>query len=375
MHHILIVDDNPDNCDMLARRLKRRGLESTIAVSGEKALGLIEQQKFDLVLLDIMMPGINGLQVLEKLRATFSVQELPVIMATAKIDSEDVVQALVLGANDYVTKPIDFPVLFARVQTQLELKDMHDHNRQLVKQLETRNTFIREAFGRYMSDDVVNTLLESPSHLQLGGELRNMTILFADLRGFTKVSENLEPDKVVSLVNNFFGVMTRVIDAYQGTINEFYGDGILTFFGAPLDQPDHARRAVACAIKMQESMRRVNALNDEAGLPMIQMGIGINTGDVVVGNVGSEIRAKYGVVGNPVNVAARIEKSTRSGEILVSDDVVKSAGGDASIDIPRSMKISIKGIDKPVTVHQVTGIDMNVDVDESMTRQHGNALT
>jgi class 3 adenylate cyclase len=374
MNHILIVDDNPDNCDMLSRRLQRRGLETTIAASGEGALEKVGQQQFDLVLLDIMMPGINGLEVLEKLREQYSIHDLPVIMATAKIGSEDVVQALVLGANDYVTKPIDFPVLFARVQTQLELKEMYDHNRRLVKQLETRNSFIRETFGRYMSDEVVNTLLECPTHLRLGGELRNITILFADLRGFTTVAENLEPDKVVSLVNNFFGVMTRVIDAYQGTINEFYGDGILTFFGAPLDQPDHARRAIACALNMQESMRRVNALNEEAGLPALEMGIGINTGDVVVGNVGSEIRTKYGVVGNPVNVAARIEKCARGGEVLVSDDVIHSAGDDVPIDIARSTQISVKGIDKAVRVHQVTAIEMSAeDSDETGNSRSGTA--
>jgi adenylate cyclase len=312
-----------------------------------------------------MMPEISGIEVLEKVRETKSMADLPVIMATAKDTSEDIVHALKLGANDYVTKPIDFPVLFARVQTQLALKVANDRNHELVGQLKARNDFIRSIFGRYVSDSVVEQLLGTPDALRLGGETKQLTVMFADLRGFTPIAESLPPDSVVDMLNNHFGVMTDIIEEFNGTINEFYGDGILAFFGAPMELENHARAALQCAVRMQALMDRVNQLNADAGLPGLAMGIGINTGNVVIGNIGAHTRSKYGIVGSPVNLAARIQSNASAGEVLVSGASLEAAGG--GIETGEERTIQAKGIDDPVRVYQVTGIDGPAAVEKKTT--------
>jgi len=351
---ILVVDDNADNLELLSRRLQKKGYKTVCVDTGEKALVLLEEQSFDLVLLDIMMPIMSGTEVLEIIRTKCTMENLPVIMATAKDTSEDMVHSLKLGANDYITKPIDFPVLFARVQTQLALKLANDKNHELVGQLESRNEFIRSIFGRYVSDSVVEQLLTTPDALRLGGETKNLTIMFSDIRGFTPIAESLPPKSVVEMLNNYFGVMTDVIEKYQGTINEFYGDGILAFFGAPMPLADHARAGLACACDMQQHMSRVNELNLEAGLPELSMGIGINTGNVVIGTIGAHTRSKYGIVGSPVNLASRIQSSAKSGEVLAAEATLKSAGEGVTYSDTRS--IEAKGIAHPVSVYQITGL-------------------
>src|SRR4030095_9415766 len=224
---LLVVDDNPMNRDMLARRLARRGYTVTVAADGYQALAMIDAQQFDLVLLDIMMPGISGPDVLQTVRQRYAVADLPVIMATAKDQSEDIVAALQLGANDYVTKPLDFPVVLARTQTPLSLKRAMQEIRHLATQLELHNRFIRETFGRYLTDEVVASLLDSPTGLALGGEKRQGTLLLSDLRGFTTLSEYLHPEEVVTILNRHLGTMVDVILRYHGTIDEFIGDAIL----------------------------------------------------------------------------------------------------------------------------------------------------
>lgn len=351
---ILVVDDNADNLELLARRLQKKGYETVCASSGKKALILLEEQSFDLVLLDIMMPMMSGTEMLEIIRTKSAMEDLPVIMATAKDSSEDMVHSLKLGANDYITKPIDFPVLFARVQTQLALKAANDRNHELVGQLESRNEFIRSIFGRYVSDDVVEQLLTTPDALRLGGETKNLTIMFSDIRGFTPIAESLPPASVVEMLNNYFGVMTDVIDQHKGTINEFYGDGILTFFGAPVPLEDHAKASLACACSMQRHMSRVNEINREAGLPGLEMGIGINTGDVVIGNIGAHTRSKFGVVGAPVNLAARIESKAAAGEVLIAETTLMAAG--PGVKYFEARTIEAKGIEHPVSVYQISDL-------------------
>ena len=191
--HLLVVDDNEMNRDLLSRRLMARGFTVAVARDGSEALEMIGAEPFDLVLLDVMMPGLSGFEVLERLRKTLSRSELPVIMVTAKDQSEDIVQALRLGANDYVTKPIDFAVALARTDAHLALKRTTQEVRRLAQGLELRDQFIRATFGRYLSDDVVAGLLEGTEGLKLGGQKREVTILMSDLRGFTSVTEGLPP--------------------------------------------------------------------------------------------------------------------------------------------------------------------------------------
>jgi adenylate cyclase len=195
----------------------------------------------------------------------------------------------------------------------LERNDAYRALEQMAKELQLHNRFIRKTFGRYLTDDVVKSLLESPEGLKLGGERRKVTLMMTDLRGFTSMSGRLAPEQVVAMLNRYLGTMVEVIQEYQGTIDEFIGDAIFTLFGAPVQRDDDAERAVACAMAMQLALAGVNAQNRAAGLPEVEMGIGIHTGEVVVGNIGSDRRTKYGVVGSHVNLTARIESYTVGG--------------------------------------------------------------
>ncbi|HVQ30177.1 MAG TPA: adenylate/guanylate cyclase domain-containing protein [Vicinamibacteria bacterium] len=352
--HVLVVDDNEMNRDMLSRRLAGRGYRVTGARDGREALRLVEEGFFDAMLLDVMMPDLSGIEVLTRIRRTYSQSDLPVIMATARDASEDVVEALRLGANDYVTKPLDFPVVLARLETQLAVKKQKEQIARLATDLELRNRFIQNTFGRYLSDDVVKSLLESPEGLKLGGERRKVTILMSDLRGFTSLSESLGPEEVVRTLNGYLGAMAEVILRHQGLIDEFIGDAVLAIFGAPEPRPDDARRAVACAVHMQLAVDALNEKNLALGLPRIEMGVAIHTGEVVVGNIGSERRAKYGVVGAPVNHAGRIESFTVGGQILVSEATLQQAGGEATVG--ERFTIDAKGAREPLVVYDLLGV-------------------
>lgn len=220
--------------------------------------------------------------------------------------------------------------------------------------------FIRETFGRYMSDEVVDELLGSPEGLSMRGENREVTFLVSDLRGFTALTENLRPDEVIEIMNRYFEHMVEVIARYRGTVSEFMGDGILAFFGAPLTAEDDPERAVACAIEMQNMLVAVNAKQRKFNLPELAMGIGINTGKVVVGNIGSEKRAKYGVVGMPINVAFRIESFTVGGQILMSPSTYKKVS--QVVRISGQEEVSFKGIAKPLFLYNVYAINGSYNV-------------
>jgi class 3 adenylate cyclase/CheY-like chemotaxis protein len=357
---LLVVDDSALNRDMLSRRLRARGYRVDLAADGPEALAMVAERGYALVLLDVMMPGMSGLDVLARVRETAGPADLPIIMATARVDSDDIVEALNRGANDYVTKPLDFPVVLARVEGQLALRAAKEKVERLVKELEVRNRFIQSTFGRYLSAEVVAGLLERADGLDLGGERRRVTILMSDLRGFTSLSERLLPEHVTAMLNNYLGAMADVIARYGGTITDFVGDSILAVFGAPTRHDDDAARAVACAVAMQEAMASVNAHNRASGFPELEMGIGLNTGDVVVGNIGSETRARYGVVGGPVNVAARIEAKTVGGQVLVSESTLATAGeiiaaGDRQI-------MHAKGVSAPMLLHDVLAVGPPFDL-------------
>jgi class 3 adenylate cyclase len=351
---LLVVDDNELNRDMLSRRLRTRGYAVATANDGRQALDLVDKQAFDLVLLDVMMPGISGLEVLAELRKRWTVADLPVIMATARDQGEDIVEALKLGANDYVTKPLDFPVVLARTETQLSLKRAMEEIRRLAAQLEIRNRFIQQTFGRYLSEEVVRRLLETPEGLKLGGEKREVTLMMADLRGFTAAADRYTPEQVVRMLNNYLGTMADIITAHQGTIDEFIGDAILALFGAPEAREDDAARGAACAVAMQRAMEEVNAFNRREGLPEVQMGIAVHTGDVVVGNIGSQTRAKYGVVGSHVNLTGRMEGFTTGGQILVSQSTVDRAKG--ALEVGQKVTFEAKGFAEPIAVYDLRGV-------------------
>lgn len=214
--------------------------------------------------------------------------------------------------------------------------------------------FIRDTFGRYLSSEVVEELLDSPAGLKMSGENREVTFLVSDLRGFTALTSSLSPNQVIEIINRYFEHMIEIIARYQGTVNEFLGDGILSFFGAPLNAEDDPERAVACAVEMQNALAVVNVEQRRLKLPELAMGIGINTGEVVVGNIGSERRASYGAVGTPINAAYRIESFTVGGQILISPSTHDCIETDLTIRGTREVKF--KGLDEPVTLYDVAGI-------------------
>ena len=224
----------------------------------------------------------------------------------------------------------------------------------LSNEVERRNHFIREAFGRYLTDEVVSNVLESPTALELKGEKRTVTMMMADLRGFTSLSERLAPERVVGILNRYLATMVPIIKQYRGTIDEIIGDAIFVLFGAPIWQEDDAQRAVACAVAMQLTMNEVNEENRREDLPEVEMGIGLHTGPVVVGNIGSLERMKYGVVGSHVNLTSRIQSFTTGGQILVSDIARREVG--QIVKTGKRTEVKAKGFEHPVTLYEVLGI-------------------
>jgi class 3 adenylate cyclase len=213
---------------------------------------------------------------------------------------------------------------------------------------------IRNAFGRYVSPEVARAVLESPDGLRLGGRKREVTALMSDLRGYTRFAEHGDPSAVMDVLNDYLGRMADIVIAHGGTVNEFIGDAIFAVFGAPVEHPDHAERAAATALAMQRAMDELNAASAARGRPRFEMGIGVNTGEAVVGNIGSEQRTKYAVVGAAVNLAARVESCTVGGQILLSASTVRYLGPLADVAPP--IHAELKGLDTPVALYELRGL-------------------
>ncbi len=214
--------------------------------------------------------------------------------------------------------------------------------------------FIRSTFSKYLAPAVVDQMLQDPAKLRLGGETRRLTIMMSDLRGFTAMAERMKPAEVLGVLNHYLGAMADIIMEYGGTIDEFIGDAILVIFGAPIEAPGDARRAVACAIAMQRAMKAINEHNTALGLPRLEMGIALNTGEVIVGNIGSDKHVKYGVVGSHVNLTARIESNTVGGQVLISGTTLELAGDE--LDVGPKQMIVAKGFPEPIPAYEIKGI-------------------
>ena len=348
---ILAVDDLQENRELAARYLSRSGHIVVTAASGEEALLTLDQADVDVVLLDLMMPGMDGHEVLRRIKEHPEWRATPVIVISGRQDMDGIIECIEAGADDYLFKPFNPVLLQARIKAGIERKRWHDREELYRQQLERNEKFIRATFGRYLSDEIVTDILERPEGLELGGDLRRVTIMMADIRGFTTISERLAPAQVVTLINRYLGAMTDIIMAHQGTIDEFIGDAILAVFGAPQHRDDDADRAVRCALAMQQAMEEINQQNAEDDLPEISTGIALNTGDVIAGNIGSERRSKYGFVGHPMNVTSRIEDVTAGGEILIAGSTLEALQGDYRIG--QSRELNVKGIDELLQVHPV----------------------
>jgi class 3 adenylate cyclase len=214
--------------------------------------------------------------------------------------------------------------------------------------------FIRSAFGRYVSPEVAKALLESPGGLRFGGEKRVVTVLMSDLRGYTRFAERGDPAMVMDVLNGFLGQMTDIIIEHGGTINEFIGDAIFAVFGAPLEHADHAERAAACALAMQRAMAGINRDHAAHGRPQFEMGIGVNTGEAVVGNIGSEQRAKYAIVGSAVNVAARVEGATVGGQVFITEATYDRIRDIAEVTGP--IPLDAKGLSEPLALYDLRSL-------------------
>lgn len=346
---ILAVDDREENRELLARYLTRSGHFVVTAPSGEEALDTLSNADVDVVLLDRMMPGMDGREVLRRIKAEPRWRATPVIMISGEQDMQGIVDCIEAGADDYLFKPFNPVLLQARIKAGIERKRWYDREQLYRDQLERNERFIRATFGRYLSDDIVTEILERPEGLDLGGDLREVTIMMSDIRGFTTLSEQLAPDKVVSMLNRYLGAMTDIIMQFGGTIDEFLGDAILAVFGAPQRHGDDPDRAARCALAMQAAMDAINRANRDDGLPELEMGIALNTGNVIAGNIGSERRSKYGFVGHAMNVTSRIEDVAQRGETLIAESTRVALGAAYELGAPR--EIDAPGIDEKLQVY------------------------
>ncbi|MBW2563878.1 MAG: adenylate/guanylate cyclase domain-containing protein [Deltaproteobacteria bacterium] len=235
--------------------------------------------------------------------------------------------------------------------------------------------FIRDTFGRYLSKKVVDEILESPNGQEIGGRRKTVTIMMSDLRGFTSLSETRDPEDMVRLLNRYLERMSKVIMEYDGMIDEFIGDAILTVFGVPEEHDDDPLRAVACALAMQNALIELNNEFRLEGYPALEMGIGINTGSVIVGNIGSEIRMKYGIVGATVNMASRIESNTIGGQVLVGESTYNLVKELVTVDPPQT--IIMKGLKKPLVIYSATviGPPYNIKLDLPASKENGVEIT
>jgi len=334
---ILVVDDDPQNRNLLSRRLERHGFEVETAHDGIDGLRRIESDDFHLVMLDVLMPGMNGLEVLERVRRSRSMSELPIILATALADTEDAVEGLQRGANDYVTKPFDFPMVVARVRTQLAATRDAREIAALGRKLEFRNSFIHEALGREVPADLLVELAETPGALDLGHERRVVTTLYADIQGARNLESTLSPVEYVAVLRNTLGGLAGVVLHYQGTIDSIAGDALTATFGLPERNQDDTARAAACALALVLELTEINERNVTAGLPAVELSVGVATGPVVVGGFGTGDNVQFKAIGEPFLRCARIEAEAGAGEVWICAETQSLLGDLAEIDRKREV--------------------------------------
>lgn len=309
---ILIVDDNPDNVRLVRDILSMRQYDLLAAANGQQALALAHTETPDLVLLDVNMPGMDGFEVCRQLKTDAKTAHIPVIMLTAMADVESRVTGLDAGADDYLPRPFSPKELLARVQRSLRSKSSADEMRLQQESLAT-------TFKRYVAASVVEEMLRNPDQIKLGGKLRNITVLFADLEGFTSLSERTPPERLLQLLNVYHAFIVKIVTLYGGTVDKFIGDGVMVLYNTPIEQEDHTARAVKSALHIQDELHWFHEkLQADQRLTI---NFGIHTGMAIVGNVGTDELMDFTAVGDTVNVAARLQQTAHNGQILVSETV------------------------------------------------------
>jgi class 3 adenylate cyclase len=312
---ILVVDDDPLNRAILQRGLEREGHGVATAEDGVEALAAMRAGEIDLVLLDIVMPRMDGFAVLEEMKGDPALRGIPVIMISAVDDHKSVIRCIEAGAEDHLPKPFDPVLLRARINAGLARKRLHVLERDR----------LRDVFARFLPESVVEeVLLHGGGDPRLGGVRVDATVMFCDLRGFTSFAERAPPDRVIEVLNRYLGEMADAVLDAGGTLVGFLGDGILAIFGAPIPAHDHADRALAAArVMLAERLPRFNEwLLGEGFDDGFRMGVGLNSGSIMSGNVGSARRLEYTAIGDTVNIASRIEQLTKEYPFgaLLSDD-------------------------------------------------------
>ncbi|MBW1783999.1 MAG: response regulator [Deltaproteobacteria bacterium] len=365
---VLLVDDQAMIGEALRRMLApEQDIDFHYCQDPTKAIKTANRIHPTVILQDLVMPEIDGLTLVRYYRANPPTRNVPLIVLSSKEEALTKAEAFALGANDYLVKLPDRLEIIARIRYHSKGYINLLQRNEAQAQLEKANRLIRKTFGQYLSDDIVDSILETPEGTALGGEKRFVTIMMTDLRGFTAIGERLPAEDVVGIINIYLETMTEIILKYQGTIDEFIGDAIFVIFGAPVLRDNDAKRAVACAVEMQLAMVDVNRRCREQGYPEVQQGIGINSGQLVVGNIGSKKRMKYGVVGRNVNLTARIESYTVGGQIFISENTLDECGRHL-LRIDDEMEVMPKGVKKPLSIYEVGGIrgDFNLFLPEKV---------
>ena len=363
---ILVVDDNEDNRDMLARRLRRQGYAVPTAAGGRAALAALATTAVDLVLLDVMMPDLDGYGVLQQLKADPARRDIPVLMISALDDMDSVVRCIQLGAEDYLGKPFDPVLLQARIGACLEKKRLHDqdarHRRELAEWNQTLERRVAEQVGqlerlgrlkRFFSPQLAELIVAGGADDPLRTHRREVTVVFVDLRGFTAFAETAEPEEVMGMLREYHAAMGRLILAHEGTLERFTGDGMMIFFNDPVEVPNPAERAIRMAVAMRDLIAGLAAGWRKRGWDLA-LGVGIAQGYATIGAIGFEGRLDYGAIGTVTNVAARLCSEAAGGQILISARV--AAAVEALIEAEDMGPLTLKGLARPVPIWSVRGL-------------------
>ena len=334
---LLVVDDNKVNRLLLTRSLELQGHRVASAENGRVALEMLRGEAFDLVLLDMEMPEMDGFGVLGELVADRSLRELPVIVTSSLEGVANIVRCIELGAVDYLSKPVNPVLLRARIDATLEKKRLRDQLQELVR--------------RFATPEVAQDLQDSG--FSLGGKRVEASVMFSDIRGFTPLVESQSPEETIDLLNTYYTLMFDAIDSHGGVVNQMIGDGLMAIFGAPLPLPDHGAAAVRAALDMIEMIELFNVERTMGGKVAIRIGIGIASGEMVAGYTGTQQRATYTCIGDTVNLAARLEAHTRVALRAILIDPATRAGVGEGVAIEPIGPVSFHGKAAPVEVYAV----------------------
>ena len=363
---ILVVDDNATNVDILRARLTAHGYAVVTAHDGEAALRAVAEQPPDVVLLDVMMPKLDGVEVCRRLKADPSRPFTPVILVTAKADSRDVVAGLEAGADEYLAKPVDQAALVARVKSMLRIKALHDTVQAQARELAELNRTLErrvaeqvlelERVGRlrrFFSPQLSEAIVSSGDESLLASHRREITVVFCDLRGFTAFAERAEPEEVMEVLREYHAVLGPLIFAHEGTLERFTGDGVMVFFNDPVPCPDPTVRAVRMAVAMR---REVGSLTTtwRKREHELDFGVGIAQGFATLGAIGFEGRFDYGVIGPVTNLASRLCGEARGGHILLSQRAFVAV--DHLVDSGPPRELTLRGFSRPVTAYEVVAL-------------------